>query len=141
MKKSQNEGLSGLTCEQAIVAPTAQTNVEQSQNNGPAFNFDYGDPIDFEFEGRKLTGIVDSRLTEHTLSAVYSCGNTWGALILTEANKPRRAEDEAEAMCSGLNYCSKELASLQAIVDDDDVAQLIHTDVCDLQAYLLTADC
>ena len=101
----------------------------------PEHGFKYGDPIDFNFDGKRLTGIVDSATGGNMLSAVYAYGNTWGTLILTAANAPSAATDAAAAMCSGLNYCTAELDSLR--YSTDDVAELVRRDVQRLQEYLL----
>lgn len=74
--------------------------------------------IDFEREGKTLTGVIDGTTKDGLQTAIYSYGEVWGGLVLRPEHKARPAKDPEKARQSARVYCEREIASMQAYGDD-----------------------
>ena len=74
--------------------------------------------IDFEREGKTLTGVIDGTTKDGLQTAIYSYGEVWGGLVLRPENNARPAKDPEKARQSARTYCAREIESMKAYGDD-----------------------
>lgn len=91
--------------------------------------------IDFEREGKTLTGVIDGTTKDGLQTAIYSYGEVWGGLVLRPENNARPSKDPKKARESARVYCERELESL-ASYGDDPYARAIAADVAAVYALL-----
>lgn len=91
--------------------------------------------IDFEREGKTLTGVIDGTTKDGLQTAIYSYGDVWGGLVLRPEHNARPAKDPEKARQSARVYCERELESL-ASYGDDPYARAIAANVSAVYALL-----
>lgn len=75
--------------------------------------FSTGTPVDFIRNGEKMTGVIAVPTPNGRMTAVYSNGETWGGLVLSEKNKVRVSADKERAIESARKYVAREMKSLE----------------------------
>ncbi len=102
---------------QALGFAKSANNVKVSVNASERVEYcgrPIGTPIEFTRNGKHMLGVIGTPTDDGRETAVYTDGDTWGALLLFAKHNAQivNGEKAERAKHNGREYCKRELSSL-----------------------------